>query len=113
MRHITRSVHQNITRQGSQTVTKPSILGPISVIELAGPILIIGAHRAAHYNNYSLGVLGCGILSALWLVMPVTFLLYITFKVTRIKLIIFMNSGCTLGIMGVTSSVAVVRMKGP
>jgi len=69
--------------------------------------------RPAYLYNHSLGVLGYGILSALWLVMPVTFLLYITFKVTRIKLIIFMNSGCTLGIMGVTSSIAVVRIKGP
>ena len=44
MWHVRRSVHQNVTRQGSQTITEPSIMCPLSVIELAGPVLIIGAY---------------------------------------------------------------------
>jgi len=68
---------------------------------------------SAYLYNHSLGVLGWVILSALWLVVPVTFLLYITFNITRFKLIIFANSGCMLRNMDVISSVAVVRMKGP
>jgi len=50
MQRIRGSVHQNITRQGSQTITEPSIVGRLSIVELAGPVLIIGAHRAAHYS---------------------------------------------------------------
>jgi len=48
-RRIRGSVHQNITRQGSQTITEPSIMCPLSVVGLASPILIVGAHRAARY----------------------------------------------------------------
>jgi len=34
-------------QKGSQTITEPSIMCPLTIIELAGPILV---HRAAHYT---------------------------------------------------------------
>ena len=51
MRHIRRSVHQNISRQGSQTIVEPSIMCPLSIIILASPILVVGAYQAAHYTT--------------------------------------------------------------
>ena len=52
MQHIRRrSVHQNVTRRGNQTVTEPSIMCPFSIIELTGPILIVSTHQAARYSQ--------------------------------------------------------------